>query len=70
MTRKGFEEFVFETYNVRADYPFEEDFKTGVFHHKGNGKWFSLAMHICEKKLGISYGLTKGKWHKRKGELN
>ena len=30
MTRKEFEELVFDTYNVRADYPFEDDFETGV----------------------------------------
>ena len=29
MTRKEFEEFVFDTYNVRADYPFEDDLVTG-----------------------------------------
>ena len=50
MTRKEFEELVFDTYNVRADYPFEEDFVTGVFRHE-NGKWFALAMNISAKKL-------------------
>ena len=42
MTRKEFEELVIDTYDVRADYPFEEDFETGVFRHE-NGKWFALA---------------------------
>ena len=51
MTRKEFEALVFDTYNVRADYPFEEDFKTGVFRHE-NGKWFALAMNIGERKIG------------------
>ena len=51
MTRKEFEELVFDTYNVRADYPFEEDFETGVFRHE-NGKWFALAMNIGERKIG------------------
>ena len=50
MTRKEFEELVFDRYNVRADYPFEEDFKTGVFRHE-SGKWFALAMNISAKKL-------------------
>ena len=45
MTRKEFEELVFDMYNVRADYPFEEDFETGVFRHE-SGKWFALAMNI------------------------
>ena len=51
MTRKEFEELVFDTYNVRADYPFEDDFVTGVFRHE-NGKWFALAMNIGERKIG------------------
>ena len=53
MTRKEFEELVFDTYNVRADYPFEDDLVTGVFRHE-SGKWFALAMNISEAKLGKS----------------
>ena len=52
MTRKEFEELVFDTYNVRADYPFEDDLMTGVFRHTDTGKWFALAMNISAKKLG------------------
>ena len=52
MTRKEFEALVFDAYNVRADYPFEEDFETGVFRHTDTGKWFALAMNISAKKLG------------------
>ena len=51
MTREEFEALVFDTYGVRADYPFEEDFETGVFRHIDSGKWFGLAMWIGEKKL-------------------
>ena len=51
MTRAEFEALVFDVYNVRADYPFEEDFETGVFRHE-NGKWFGIAMKISERKLG------------------
>ena len=51
MTREEFEELVFDTYNVRADYPFEDDFVTGVFRHE-SGKWFALAMNIGERKIG------------------
>ena len=53
MTRKEFEALVLERYNVRADYPFEEDFESGVFRH-GSGKWFALAMNIEESKIGKS----------------
>ena len=55
MTREEFETLVFDTYNIRADYPFEEDFTTGVFRHETSGKWFALAMCISERKLG-KYG--------------
>lgn len=56
MTREKFEELVFDSYGIKADYPFEEDFETGVFRHEGNGKWFALAMRISERKLGLSGG--------------
>lgn len=52
MTREEFESLVLDTYNIRADYPFEEDFTTGVFRHESSGKWFALAMRISERKLG------------------
>ena len=52
MTRKEFEELVFNTFGVRADYPFEDDFETGVFRHGTGGRWFALAMSISEKRLG------------------
>ena len=53
MTREEFETVVLDTYNVRADYPFEEDFETGVFRHE-SGKWFAIAMNVSEKKIGRS----------------
>ena len=54
MTRKQFEALVLDTYNVKADYPFEEDFETGVFRHEVGGKWFAIAMNIPRAKLGLS----------------
>lgn len=54
MTRGEFERLVLDTYNVNADYPFEEDFVTGVFRHDGSGKWFAIAMNIPLKKLGFA----------------
>lgn len=51
MTRKDFEELILDRYNVRADYPFEEDFTTAVFRH-GSGRWFALLMHIQKGRLG------------------
>ena len=57
MTRGEFEELVFDTYGVRADYPFEEDFESGVFRHE-NGKWFAIAMNISAQKLGKYTDMT------------
>ena len=51
MTREEFEAVVLDAYNVRADYPFEDDFETGVFRHE-SGKWFAIAMNISERKIG------------------
>ena len=53
MTRKEFEDCVLDRYGVRADYPFEDDFITGVFRHQDNGKWFGIAMRIPECKIGL-----------------
>ena len=55
MTRNEFETLVFDTYNVKADYPFEEDFVTGVFRHE-SGKWFALAMNVSGNRIGRSGG--------------
>lgn len=51
MTRIEFENLVLELYNVKADYPFEDDFVTGVFRHEKNKKWFALAMNIPKSRL-------------------
>ena len=51
MTREEFETLVYDTYNVSADYPFEDDFETGVFRHD-SGKWFAIAMRVSESKIG------------------
>ena len=51
MTRLEFESLVLDMYNVRADYPFEEDFETGVFRHIDSGKWFGIAMNIPYTKI-------------------
>ena len=67
MTRKEFEELVLDNYGVRADYPFEEDFVTGVFRH-GSGKWFAVAMNIAKKKLGFPDILGGCGEYKRDGD--
>lgn len=51
MTRAELEALIYESYGVRADYPFEEDFVTGVFRHGEGGRWFALAMNISRSRL-------------------
>ena len=51
MTRKELEAYILESYGVKADYPFEEDFETGVFRHRTSKKWFGIAMNIEYKKI-------------------
>ena len=46
MTRKEFEAIVLDRYNIKADYPFEEDYETGVFRHSDSRKWFAIAMNV------------------------
>ena len=53
MTRREFEELVFDTYNVSLDHPFDDDFVTGVFRHE-SGKWFALMMNISKRKIGLN----------------
>ena len=48
MTREEVETLVFDTYGVRADYPFKEDFETGVF-----------AIRIAESGLDLQCGSTR-----------
>ena len=52
MTREEFEGLLLDIYGVSADYPFEEDFETGVFRHSDSGKWFAIAMRVSEAKIG------------------
>ena len=53
MTRREFEALILDKYGVYADYPFEDDFETGVFRHIENNKWFGIAMNIPYAKLGV-----------------
>ena len=51
MTRGELENFILDSYSVSADYPFEEDFETGVFRHGSNKKWFGIAMRIPYNRI-------------------
>ena len=54
MDRKALESFIFESWGIRPDYPFEGDGVTAVFRHPSNGKWLAIALRIPRKRLGLS----------------
>ena len=54
MDRLEFEKLVFDTYDIKADYPFDEDFETGIFRHPSSRKWFAIAMKIPKCRIGLS----------------
>ena len=60
MTRKEFEELVFDTYNRRADYPFEDDFETG-----GRAKPCNLCT-VCHLNLPTAAEVDFGRFIPRK----
>jgi predicted DNA-binding protein (MmcQ/YjbR family) len=53
MTRQAFLDYCLDTYGTAADYPFDEDFETAVFHHAGNRKWYAIMMRVSRRKFGL-----------------
>ena len=53
MTREQLDKLILKTYGICADYPFEQDFTTGVFRHSDTGKWFAISMCIRARKLAL-----------------
>ncbi len=53
MNRMELEAFIFETYAVKAEFPWERYPSYMVFRHSGNQKWFALVMRISKEKLGL-----------------
>ena len=53
MTRMEFETLVLDKYGISADYPFTDDYESGVFRHTDSGKWFAIAMSVGYRKLGV-----------------
>lgn len=51
MTKEEVKDYIFKTYSVEGDCPFEEDFTDVVFRHKENRKWFALLMYTEERRL-------------------
>ena len=53
MTKQEFFELCSSSYFTLPDYPFDEDFKTAVFRHSDNRKWFALSMQVSRRKFGL-----------------
>ena len=53
MTKQEFLEYCLDTYGTSPDYPFDEDFKTAVFRHADNRKWYAIVMKVSRRKFGF-----------------
>ena len=56
MTRSELEEYIFDTYGVRPDYPWDSTPSSEVFRHGDNKRWFALIMDVPKSSLGIPGG--------------
>ena len=54
MNKAELEALIFDTYGIRADYPFEDDPEICVFRHESNQKWFAVSMPVKRTKLPLS----------------
>ena len=53
MNRLELEKYIYDTYGVMPEYPWEKYNSYGVFRHCDNKKWFALVMSIKKSKLGL-----------------
>lgn len=44
-------QYINNQYHVSPQFPWENDFESGIFRHPDNQKWFALIMNINKKKL-------------------
>ncbi|MBP3431253.1 MAG: MmcQ/YjbR family DNA-binding protein [Clostridia bacterium] len=51
MTRQQVIDFVSEVFGIQPDYPFDKEFKTAIFRHKQNRKWFGAIILVRKNKL-------------------
>ena len=56
MDKTEFQRYVFDTYGVSPDHPWESEPSFAVFRHESNRKWFALVMDIPKEKLGLKGG--------------
>ena len=53
LSRINLDKYIFDTYGVKADYPWLDAPETAVYRHKESGMWFGLVMNIPAVKLGL-----------------
>lgn len=54
MNRQELKKYIFDTYSVKAEYPWSKYPTFAVFRHEENRKWFAVIMTIDKCKLGIN----------------
>lgn len=54
MDRENLKQFIAQTYETDAEFPWVKDPDSMVFRHKNNRKWFALIMNVTKDKLGVS----------------
>ena len=58
LSRINLDKYIFDTYGVKADYPWLDAPETAVYRHKESRKWFGLVMTIPVSKLGLEGNLN------------
>ena len=58
LSRINLDKYIFDTYGVKADYPWFDAPGTAVYRHKESRKWFGLVMTIPVSKLGLEGNLN------------
>ena len=54
MNKQQLQDYIFNTYGISPDYPFDNDFETAVYRHRDNRKWFGIVINVKKSKLGLS----------------
>ena len=53
MNRLELEKYIYDTYGVMPEFPWEKYNSYGVFRHCDNKKWFAIALSVSRRKFGL-----------------
>ena len=56
MNRAEWNQWIFEQFDVEAEYPWIKYPTYAVYRHRGNRKWFAVIMELPTEKLGLAEG--------------